>query len=120
MLAHIRTVIVVTLVTALIWVFAESETLQSGERSTQLIFQIDSGSNRVLDLVNGEGFPMNEPSLRVTLIVEGAGPAMKALDDALRPGSIELRPGMTGRSMAGVPAIKAFSNASESFTPSPR
>ncbi len=113
MLAHIRTVIIVTIVTVLIWVFAESETLQPSERSTQLIFQVEGvqvergATNRVLDVVNVEGVPLNEPSMRVTLYVEGAGPALKALDDALRPGSIELRPGMPGLNLeAGVRDVR--------------
>jgi hypothetical protein len=99
--AHLRTILIVTIVTVLIWVFAESETLQPADRATQLVFQVDAGSNRVLDIINSEGVPLNESSVRVTMWVEGPGPAIEALDEALRPGSIEIKPGALGLDLSG-------------------
>ncbi|MFZ4573206.1 MAG: hypothetical protein ACOYN0_02340 [Phycisphaerales bacterium] len=105
MFQHIRTITIVTLVTLLIWVFAESETLQPAERSTQVVFRIDPVGNKVLGLLgpDGEplaapslpvtgpdGAPLAAPSLPVTMWVEGPLPAIESLDEVLRQGSVEI------------------------------
>jgi len=95
-MSHIKTVALVTIVSALIWVFAESETLQPGERSIRLVLNADDRGTRVLEAVDAAGNALSESSTEVSVWIEGSAVALKSLDRSLRSGTVNLKPGMPG------------------------
>lgn len=95
-LSHIKTVALVSVVSALIWIFAESETLQPGERSIRLVLNADDSGARVLEAVDASGLAIKDATTDVSVWIEGSAGALKSLDMVLRSGTIELKPGMPG------------------------
>lgn len=75
-----KTVLLVTLVTALIWVFAESETLQAEELSTELELVASPVANRALALAGADHFDENglvaTTERRITIFFEGSATAV--------------------------------------------
>lgn len=87
MLDRIKTILLVTIVTVLIWTFAEAEGLRSETVQLEVPIQSDAAAGRILRLAPGSEF--NE---RVTARLEGATAKMDEVRDALRR-PIPLKPG---------------------------
>jgi hypothetical protein len=102
-MSHIKTVLLVTIVSALIWIFAESETLQPGERSIRLVLNADDRGTRVLEAVDASGKALTDSSIEVAVWIEGSAAALKSLDLSLRAGALSLKPGMTGLELSSEP-----------------
>lgn len=91
MLARARTIVLVTLVTMLVWVFAEAEGLRSTETTIELAFDGEPGSDRTAELAAGAPGPM-----AATIVLEGAADAVDAVARRIRRGALTLSPGMEG------------------------
>lgn len=86
----LTTILGVTIVTVLIWLFAEAESVKRVDLRPEIVFGTASASDRVLRLVEGQGL-----SLRVDVQVEGSTHAVEqAAQAALKP--IQLLAGMPG------------------------
>lgn len=86
---HIKTFALVTLVTAVIWVFAESESLTTRPVRAEVTFELDPTSDHSLEIVD----PAWRERVDVTL--EGATGAVSEAETVLRR-AVKLRPGMPG------------------------
>lgn len=86
---HVKTVLLVTLVTVVIWTFAESESLTSRSVRVEAAFDTDATDDRAL--------VVNEPSWRdrVDVVIEGATGAVSEAEAVLRR-PLRLRPGAPG------------------------
>lgn len=89
MFRHVKTIVLVTLVTALIWVFAEGESLTRRSLKADVFFESDAAGERVI--------AVSDPAWRdrVDMIVQGTAAAVTEAESALRR-AIRLRPGMAG------------------------
>lgn len=87
MMQRAKTVGLVTLVTILVWIFAEAESLTTETVSLGVFFQDDAGSARVVQIAPGENW---KDTVEVT--VEGSTAAIDALSAQLRR-PIVLTPG---------------------------
>jgi hypothetical protein len=91
---HIKTIILVTLVTAIIWVFAESESLRSLDvPGVEMTVVAPPGSKYVVDLTPDQG--VHGSGIRADLKIEGPTAAVDAAERLLR-NPIILNPGMPG------------------------
>ncbi len=77
MMKHFSTILVVTLVTALVWMFAESATLQTRELVAEIALDPDPTGERVATLGGGE-------RSRLVLVVEGSPAALERAERLLR------------------------------------
>src|ERR1051326_7041046 len=91
---HLKTIILVTLVTAIIWVFAESESLRVVQvPGVEMTVAAPPGSKYVVDLTPDQGVHGN--GVRADLVIEGPTAAVDAAERLLR-NPIILNPGMPG------------------------
>lgn len=86
----LRTIVVVTLVTALIWLFAEGQSLRRASVTGEVRVMGPPGSSHVVRVVEPAGW---QGAVRMTL--QGAASRVGAMDSALRR-AIELTPGAEG------------------------
>jgi len=100
---HIRTILLVTVVTALVWVFAEAESLRTQDTTIELVFEADRGSERVIDLIDPASPPGGPATflppgsvVEVTVQLEGSTGAIDTAMRRLRERSIKLSPGAEG------------------------
>lgn len=93
MWSKVRTFLGVTVVAAMIWVFAEAESLRSVEVHPELLFGAAPGSDRAIDVIEAAGATGNRVKTMVDL--EGSAAAIDAAERALR-GTLLLAPGMEG------------------------
>jgi hypothetical protein len=84
----LNNIILVTLVTFLIWVYAESESLRTEDMAATVVFSAAPGSGRAVWLIDSPGRPIMELKLRL----EGATAAIDALRRHLHT-TIPLTPG---------------------------
>ncbi len=88
MFSIIRNLVIVALVSSLIWLFAEAESLRSVPKTIDVLFYADAKSDRTIDV--REGGP---GSFRVTLEVEGSAAAIDAADQVFQH-AVVFSPGM--------------------------
>lgn len=86
---NLRTVVLVTLVSVLVWIFAEAESLTSRTIRPEILFETEEGSTLVLEI--------DDPSWRdrPAITIEGSTSAVAAIELAIAK-PIRLRPGMEG------------------------
>lgn len=89
--SRIKSLGMVTVITAVIWVFAEAESLRTKQISAEVIFQGDPSGERVIDVPEGQGWRG-----RVELTVEGSAAGLDRLQSRLNRQAIKLTPGMDG------------------------
>lgn len=89
MFRHFKTFVLVTFVTALIWIFAEGESLTRRSLKADVLFETDSAGGRVVAVTDGAWRD------KVDIIVQGTASAVTEAESVLRR-AIKLRPGMTG------------------------
>jgi len=103
-----KTVLLVTVVTVLIWVFAESETLQPKEITTELVLRASPTANRAVALfgtsVAGENGLVSATDRTITIVLEGSAAAIDRVN-----ASIEREP------LAITPDLPAFTDRSGEF-----
>ncbi|MFO0832250.1 MAG: hypothetical protein U0637_10480 [Phycisphaerales bacterium] len=97
MWGHIRTIILVTIVAALVWTFAEADTLREQKAPVTLALRVPTGMPLTIESPTG-GAPLTDISTEVTL--EGPTAQLERVAPALRE-AVLLSPGMTG--VPGVP-----------------
>jgi len=98
MLKHLSTLLVVTVVSALIWVFAEAETLRTRDQPVELLFEAEPGTERVIDVAEG-GLAVGMPGqiVRCVVSIEGTASALDEMERIARrplrvdPASILIR-----------------------------
>lgn len=91
MWSRIKSYGLVTVITAVIWVFAEAESLRTKQVSAEVVFQGDPSGERVIDVADGQGWRG-----RVELTVEGSAAGLDRLQSRLNRQAIKLTPGMDG------------------------
>lgn len=90
MMEHFKTILLVTLIAALVWVFAESESLTSRKVKAEILFEVEPDSARIIDL------PDNATGReRVDVVIEGSTGAVSEAE-AMLGRLVRLRPGMEG------------------------
>lgn len=89
MFRHLRTVMLVTFLAALIWVFAEGESLTRRSLKADVVFEGDAAGERVI-AVSDAGWRD-----RVDIVVQGTASAVTEAESILRR-AVRLRPGMSG------------------------
>ncbi len=95
----IKTGLLVTVVTALIWIYAEAESLRPRDFTVELAFQVEPGSNKVIDILDADGQVIRGTDIvRATVTVEGSAAAFERIEPVLR------RPLRLGPDLDGVPA----------------
>lgn len=102
-MGRIRTALVVGVVSILIWVFAEAESLRSMDAPVEIVFEPEPGSSQlVVNLVDPTS-PADAPALlagraavRTTVTFEGAANAVDAAAGRTRRGPLRVSPGMPG------------------------
>jgi hypothetical protein len=103
----IRTSLIVIAVTAMVWLFAEAESLRSERESVEVLLAADPKSGLVIDLVDRNGSePLSSAAtnvvtgdltpIRLELDIDGATNAIEQFRRKLSPSTIRLSPGMTG------------------------
>jgi len=85
----IRNIIVITLVTVLIWLFAEAESLRPLQSTTEIVLSVPAQSSRTIDLARTErvGDPtvvLPDSRIRVLVDLDGASTAIDAAERVLR------------------------------------
>lgn len=90
MLTHLKTALLVTLVTILVWVFAEAESLTARNVPAQVTVESEPDSDRVVEVLDGQGWQK-----RADVVFEGSTAAVAEAEAALRK-PVRLRPGMEG------------------------
>jgi len=122
---HLRTFLLVAPVTALIWVFAEAESLRATPRlPLELVFAPTPGSDRIVDVANSTG-----SGVRVEVVLEGSAAALDQAERALR-GPVVLTLGVDtvprepgahliklADALAAVPALRDRGISIRSITP---
>lgn len=88
---NIKTIVLVSLVTALIWVFAEAESVRTEAKVVELSFQAIPGSGRVVRVAEPTDGG-SDRDLRAEVTVQGASAALDAAD-ALLARPLVLSPG---------------------------
>jgi hypothetical protein len=95
---HIKTIFLVTLVTLIIWVFAESESLRSAEvRGVEIAVLPVVGSKLTVEITDSSP-AIHGNSLRADLVIDGPTAAVDAAERVLRR-PITISPGMPGFSI---------------------
>ncbi len=89
-LSRAATFLIVSVVTLLIWLLAESESLRTERIQAKLIFRADAESNRLIRVEPGQEF-----NGTVTIEFEGSTAAVDSLSGVLRK-EIRLEPGFEG------------------------
>ncbi|MCC6230898.1 MAG: hypothetical protein IT432_16930 [Phycisphaerales bacterium] len=89
MFRHVRTFILVTFVTALIWIFAEGESLTRRSLKADVFFESDAAGERVIAVSDAAWRD------RVDIVVQGTASAVTEAESVLRR-AVRLRPGMSG------------------------
>lgn len=84
------TILLVSFVTVLIWVFAEGESIKQKELRLDLVLGAEPGADRVLAVVEGQGWRD-----RVDVVVEGATASIERAEAAAKK-SLRLAPGDPG------------------------
>lgn len=92
----IRTILIVLTVTAMVWLFAEAESLRTEQESADVIFAADPKAQQVIDLVDAADPAVESPVLRVEMNVEGSVTAIEQFRRRLAAGVIRLTPGSPG------------------------
>jgi hypothetical protein len=90
MLSHLKTALLVTLVTLLIWIFAEAESLTTRTVRAEVAVDTDSDSDLVVEILDGQQWQK-----RADVVFEGSTAAVAEAEAALRK-PVRLRPGMEG------------------------
>lgn len=90
MAEHIKTFLLVTLIAALVWIFAESESLTTRKVRADVLFEVEAGSDRMVDLPDN---PTGRE--RVDVVIEGSTAAVTEAE-AILARVIRLKPGMEG------------------------
>jgi hypothetical protein len=100
---RIRTAVIVTVITALVWVFAEAESLRAQEVALDVVLEAEPGGDRlVVDLVDPSSsletpqFVPGTALVRATIQVEGGTGAVDGLVRRARRSPIRIAPGMEG------------------------
>jgi len=90
MLRHLGTILIATLIAALVWIFAEAESVKSRELRIEVDIQADPGSDRVVTVT--------DPGFKdiVDLVLEGSNTELDAAERSLRKKRIRLSPGVEG------------------------
>lgn len=83
----VKTIILVTIVSALVWVFAESETLRQEKFTVELTLQPPQGSDLAIDVAGRRG-----ASAKVEVVLEAAAVKLEEAERSLR-GVVTLVPG---------------------------
>ncbi len=83
-LKEIPTLVMVTIVTALIWAFAETETLRQAEVTADVSVVRDAAGERVVRLLAGEGNPSGAEVLRPVVRLEGPADRVDEAQRVLR------------------------------------
>ncbi len=89
MFRHVKTFILVTFVTALIWIFAEGESLTRRSLKADVFFESDAAAERVIAVSDAAWRD------RVDIVVQGTASAVTEAESVLRR-AVRLRPGMSG------------------------
>ena len=89
MFRHVKTFILVTFVTALIWIFAEGESLTRRSLKADVFFESDAAGERVIAVSDAAWRD------RVDIVVQGTASAVTEAESVLRR-AVRLRPGMSG------------------------
>ncbi|MBS0198432.1 MAG: hypothetical protein JSR77_16905 [Planctomycetes bacterium] len=89
----IRTFLAVSIVSALIWVYAEAESLRGAEVTPEIYFTADAGSDRVIDVTEATEGGSNR--VKVTADLEGSAAAIDAVERYLRK-PVAFIPGANG------------------------
>jgi hypothetical protein len=85
MLKQLSTLLIVTIVSALIWVFAEAETLRTRDQPLELVFEPDPTSDRVMDVLEGAvGIGVSGQIVRCVVTVEGTATTLDELERLAR------------------------------------
>lgn len=90
MLRHLGTILIATLIAALVWVFAEAESVKTREMRIEVELQADPGSDRIVT-VTDTGFRE-----MVDLVLEGSTTELDSAERSLRQKKIRLAPGGEG------------------------
>lgn len=90
MLTQVKTTVLVTLVTALIWIFAEAESLTKKTVRVEVLLESEPESDRLVDIPDGQGWQK-----RVDVVFEGSTAAVTEAEAVFRR-PVRLRPGMEG------------------------
>jgi hypothetical protein len=91
----IKTFVLVSLVTVIIWAFAEAESLRSAEvRSVEVAVSTPANSKYIADLIQ-DNAPARTQSLRADVVIDGPAAALETVERILRS-PIILSPGMEG------------------------
>lgn len=88
---RIKSISLVTIITLVIWVFAEAESLRTKQISAEVSFQSEPSGERVIDVPEGQGWRG-----RIELTVEGSAAGLDRLQSRLSRQAIKLIPGMDG------------------------
>lgn len=92
---NLRNLLIVTGVTALIWFFAEAESLRTAEvRSVEVTFQSEPNSRFVIDLTQDVA-SVHGNTVRIDLLVDGPAAGLEPVERTLRQ-PITVSPGMDG------------------------
>lgn len=90
---RIKTILAVTGITCLIWVFAESEGLRTQDIEFQVQLDAETGADRVVEVLDP---PAPGNLIRVTATVDGSVDAIDRAERRARKGSVMLSPGLPG------------------------
>ncbi|HLO41321.1 MAG TPA: hypothetical protein VK176_09880 [Phycisphaerales bacterium] len=86
----LRTFLLVTLITIMIWTFAEAESLTTKTVRIEVAFAVDPQTSRFVEVTENQGW-----NSRVEVEIEGSTALVNELESALRRG-VSLRAGMPG------------------------
>ncbi|MBU6412415.1 MAG: hypothetical protein KGS45_02990 [Planctomycetes bacterium] len=90
MMRHLGTILIATLIAALVWIFAEAESVRTREIRIEVEVQADPGSDRVVTVLDG-GFKEI-----VDIVLEGSTTELEGAERLLRQKKIRLAPGVEG------------------------
>lgn len=91
----VRNILTVIIITCLIWLFAEAESLRTIESPADIVFSAETGGDRSIDVLEPPGTGPLGASVRVLVDLEGSTAAMEAAERILRR-PITLTTGMEG------------------------
>lgn len=90
MFERVKTILLVAIITVLVWVFAEAESLTSKTVRAEVALEVEIGSTRVFELIDARAWRD-----RLDITLEGPTAAVADAESILRR-PIRLRPGMDG------------------------
>ncbi len=85
MWSWIKTILVVTVVSAIVWIFAEAETLRSIESAVEVTFQAEPASNLVIGIVDpAPTAPGSDRAITLRVTIEGPSASLDAAQRVLQ------------------------------------